>query len=383
MLINIEDLIGSDHDDTLIGDAGQHILEGGGGADHLDGGRIYKSTASYAGSGSAVSVNLGAGTASGGDAEGDVLINIGHLIGSDHDDTLTGDSGNNTLEGGGGADTLDGGGWQRDTASYAGSASGVVVNLEAGTGSGGDAEGDVLINIEDITGSDYDDTLTGDSGINLLRGGAGDDALYGGDGDDILIGHYGDDVLHGDDGDDRLYGDDGDDRLRGGFGNDVLYGGASDDILSGHYGDDVLNGDYGDDWLEGGEGDDVYYFGGYRSNHGDDTIVNHGESASEDLLRLQKVEADDLSFRQNGDDLVIDLNQYGTSVTIDDWYVGQNNRLDIELDDGSRLLASDVQVLVNAMAAFAPPGDGATDYTEAQRAVLDPLIAANWQMPAS
>ncbi len=163
--------------DTLIGGAG------------ID-------TATYADSGAGVTVDLAAGTGSGGTAEGDTLSEIENVTGSAQDDVLIGDSGANVLEGGsghdvlegaGGADTLDGGGGI-DTASYAGSSAAVDVDLGAGTASGGDAQGDTLSNIENLTGSAHDDTLTGDSGANVLTGGGGADTLTGGAGDDILIG---------------------------------------------------------------------------------------------------------------------------------------------------------------------------------------------------
>jgi Ca2+-binding RTX toxin-like protein len=82
--------------------------------------------ASYATSGSAVTVRLWDGAGSGGDAEGDTLDRHRECRGSDHDDTLVGDvggnvlraadgadalwgnSGDDTLEGGAGADALDG-----------------------------------------------------------------------------------------------------------------------------------------------------------------------------------------------------------------------------------------------------------------------------------
>jgi Ca2+-binding RTX toxin-like protein len=63
-------------------------------------------------------VDLNARTASGGDATGDSFRNFENLIGSAHNDDLTGNSaanwlfggaGNDTLRGGGGADTLIGG----------------------------------------------------------------------------------------------------------------------------------------------------------------------------------------------------------------------------------------------------------------------------------
>src|SRR3546814_17659561 len=68
------------------------------------------------------------------------------------------------------------GGSGTDTASYAGSANGVTVDLTTGTGLGGDAQGDTLSGIENLTGSNYDDTLTGDGGTNSLTGGNGNEA---------------------------------------------------------------------------------------------------------------------------------------------------------------------------------------------------------------
>ena len=58
------------------------------------------------------------------------------------------------LDGGTGADNLRGGAG-RDTASYANAAAGVTVSLAAGTGTVGEAAGDVLTEIENVTGSSF------------------------------------------------------------------------------------------------------------------------------------------------------------------------------------------------------------------------------------
>ena len=79
--------------------------------------------------------------------------------------TIIGNSGANIIEGKGGADTLDGGAGL-DTVSYASSAAGVTVTLTgavASLGTGGDAQGDSIKNFENITGSVFADTLTGDT----------------------------------------------------------------------------------------------------------------------------------------------------------------------------------------------------------------------------
>lgn len=119
-----------------------------------------------------VYVDLTKKTSRGGYAEKAVLDEIEHLVGSPHDDSLIGDEKPNVLEGGAGADDLDGR-QNRDTASYAGSTHGVDVNLETGFATGGHADGDMLTDIENLIGSDFNDFLTGNAGPNRLDGGAG------------------------------------------------------------------------------------------------------------------------------------------------------------------------------------------------------------------
>ena len=181
---SIENLIGSDFDDVLVGTAGVNHLEGGAGGDLLRGGSGFD-TASYAGSDARVVINLEVGFRSGGDAAGDRFDSIEGLAGSAHNDILVGTSGDNVLEGGAGGDVLRGGGGQ-DLASYAGSSSRVIINLEVGYRSGGDASGDRFDSIEGVIGSAHDDILVGTTGADVLRGGAGDDILRGGAGADVF-----------------------------------------------------------------------------------------------------------------------------------------------------------------------------------------------------
>src|SRR5262245_18011615 len=94
---------------------------------------------------------------------------------------------------------IDGGNGS-DMASYTDSTSGVTVNLLTGVNKGGTAEGDTLINIEKISGSNYDDTLVGDAGGNYLYGNAGKDNLQGNAGNDYITGGAGADAIDGGDG---------------------------------------------------------------------------------------------------------------------------------------------------------------------------------------
>lgn len=95
------------------------------------------------------------------------------------------------MEGGAGIDFLTGNG-TNDTASYTNSPAGVEVDLfvdEFGFGAAfADGYGavDVLVGIENVTGSAFADTLTGDDLANVLQGGAGDDMLTGNGGNDVF-----------------------------------------------------------------------------------------------------------------------------------------------------------------------------------------------------
>ena len=107
------------------------------------------------------------------------------LYGTILPDTIEGLAGNDTLFGSAGADVMDGGEGDTDRADYIDSPAAVDVSLLTGLGSGGDAAGDTLTGIEELAGSLFDDTLTGDDGANRLLGREGDDTLSGGDGNDV------------------------------------------------------------------------------------------------------------------------------------------------------------------------------------------------------
>ncbi len=311
-----DSLTGAGGADTLEGGDGNDTLVGGSGGDALAGGEGFD-IASYAGS-SAVVVNLATGAASLGDAAGDTLGGIEGLIGGSGSDNLTGnavanllsgENGNDTLtagegadtllgsagndrlfgeagddlvDGGAGADTLDGGNGQ-DTASYASAMSGVAVDLTAtGTQNTGGAGSDRLTSIENLVGSAFADTLSGNGGDNLVSGSAGNDVLSGGAGNDTLEGGAGNDTLNGGTGIDTASyasaaaavqvsltlsaqetggaGNDsvvGIENLIGSAFDDDLSGSGSGNWLTGGAGNDTLNGRNGDDTLEGGEGSDM------------------------------------------------------------------------------------------------------------------------------
>ena len=288
--------------------------------------------------------------------EAEVIRGLGgndSLYGRGGDDVLDGGPGNDTLIGGPGADDLIGGSGN-DTASYAGSRAGVTVRLHDLAPRGGDAQGDTfsetvtytyrekgvrlqaeLPDIENLTGSSYNDILAGDQRPNKLSGGSGNDTLYGGPGGDYrnadtmrggpgndhVFGGRGDDTLYGDSGadtlrggpdEDTLYGGTGDDTLDGGNDDDILEGGSGSDKLYGGDGDDILDGGYGDDVLEGGDGSDIFRF---SRNDGDDDIKGFDTSRRDgdriDLTDFEDIDSmDDLDIKQRGSDTRIDLDAF-------------------------------------------------------------------------
>ncbi|WP_050716768.1 retention module-containing protein [Aeromonas tecta] len=118
------------------------------------------------------------------------------LLGGAGNDNLNGGEGNDILVGGAGNDILDGG-VGNDTASYIDSAAGVTVIVNGASQATGGAGTDSLSNMENLVGSMFNDSLTGDGNANILSGLAGDDILSGGGGDDLLIGGTGSDTLTG------------------------------------------------------------------------------------------------------------------------------------------------------------------------------------------
>ncbi|MEZ5841019.1 MAG: LamG-like jellyroll fold domain-containing protein [Hyphomicrobiales bacterium] len=104
---------------------------------------------------------------------------------------LDGGAGDDVLVGGSGTDTIDGG-TGNDTVSYENSDAGVTVNLTTGVHAGGDADGDSIANVDNIIGSDHNDSLTGNADANTFTGGLGNDTVTGGDGADLLLYGLGD-----------------------------------------------------------------------------------------------------------------------------------------------------------------------------------------------
>jgi Ca2+-binding RTX toxin-like protein len=319
-LLGIEDVIATDGADSVTGDDGANSLDGGVGDDTLNGGAGDDTlnggdgddTVSYQGAPSGVTVDLQTDAASGG-AGADTLVSIEHVIGSEFGDTISGDAFANRLEGRGGDDVLNGraandtldGGAGSDTASYADAAGAVSIDLAAGVASGG-AGNDTLIGIENVQGSRFVDTLSGDDGDNLIRGMGSADQIAGGLGDDTLDGGAGKDVVSYANTAARVSVDlakgtaegEGSDTfvhvesVIGSSFNDLLRGGARANDLSGGAGADRLIGGGGHDQLTGGAGADRFIFTSVEDSRAHSAYDVITDLEAHDLIDLARIDAD-------------------------------------------------------------------------------------------
>lgn len=277
-------LHGGDGDDVLSGASGGDVLMGDAGTDTVD----------YSGATQSVSLDLGLGTATVGGGTPDQLTTIENANGSPGDDQMIGDAGPNVLSGGDGNDVLDGsagddrldGGAGTDTADYSAAPQGLILNLAGGKAIGDGT--DILLSIDNVIGSAFDDDMVGDAGANILLGGDGNDVLDGAEGDDTLDGGPGNDTADfgssttgvtvdlkagtatgagadtltsienatGTDKADNIQGSDGPNTLDGRGGPDVIHGRAGRDVISGGSGNDFLVGGDGGDTITGGRGRD-------------------------------------------------------------------------------------------------------------------------------
>lgn len=437
---------------------GNRLVDGGDGIDTIDYDGGAGDGAGYVRS--AVTIDLGAGTASGGGDFGlgtAVLVSIENASAGVYDDTLRGSSaanrlfgrgGNDTLVGVGGNDYLDGGNGNdsyyvstgdtivdssgTDTVYAAGSWT-LQSGLENLTATGSAAiqlHGNNSANV--LTGNDAGDYFNSRAGDDIMIGGAGNDnfdmstggignigtrSIDGGAGVDTLdydgyarsavtvdlgagtasgggtggagsatlasieraVGGAYNDSITGSSGDNELFGRGGNDNIQGGAGSDTLWGGVGDDTLAGNSGNDMLGGSYGNDTYQfgrGGGADTIRE----TARGGDGSWADNPTAGDSDTLHFGAgIDADQVWFERVANDLVASVIGTSDRIAIEGWYTGADNRVEqFRTSDGSVLLESQVQNLVNAMAAFAPPAPGASTLPAGYEAI-ETLIAANWQ----
>ncbi|HYC47443.1 MAG TPA: type I secretion C-terminal target domain-containing protein [Burkholderiales bacterium] len=320
-------LTGSNRTDSIEyfeGFGGNDTIHGNGGIDRIE----------YSQSGSGVTVNLVAGTATGG-AGNDTFTGIEQIMGSRFNDILTGDTGPNRIDGSDGNDTIQGGegddvllggagddsingsfgvdtidgGAGSDTLNRSGATTVQVINFVTGTNGG-----DTFVNMENATTSAFDDTLIGNGIANRLNGGAGNDLIVGGAGDDTLDGGENaagalpdNDALDysgstspvnvnlatgiatdGLGGTDRISNIE---RVIGTAGNDVLTGGDAtnndpqgSENFQGRGGNDLIDGGIGNDWAE--------YTNAAAGIVGDlaaGTVSNDGDGGQDTLVSVERL----------------------------------------------------------------------------------------------
>ena len=183
------------------------------------------------------------------------------------------------------------------------------------------------------------DTLWGDDGDDYLNAGMESDNVYGGTGDDIIEDPFGDDFLRGEAGDDVIVADLGLDLLFGGEGQDFIMGvtdtkevfaGVGNDFVLGGSAPDVLMGNEGDDWIEGGEGFDG--LSGGNSELFFNSIVD-----GHDILNGQGNDTD--YDGENGDDIMVQGAGIQRSNGMDgfDWAIHKGDAVGADSDLGIRV----------------------------------------------
>ena len=391
-------LSGGAGDDRIVANIGSDTVEGGAGADTMDGDVVDSSnsgyaaspvasdTLSYASSAEGVTIDLSRqyavvnatpaqqrahyATGVGGDAAEDRFRGFENVTGGMGNDRLTGDGWSNTLIGGPGADRLDGGVNRinpgadgvlgtaddatipdRDTVSYTGSSAGVTItfsqrrvnneDVAIGAGSGGDAQGDRLLNIERVIGTARDDMFIASNTTQLFHGGANaeddtdtpnvdeskdsDTVSYANldEGVSLVLGsvnHLNIENAIGGSANDGLTGNSDPNRLEGGAGADTLSGNAGADTLIGGPGTDALTGGEGNDLIIGGGGADTINGGGHvNARDGQDGRPHQfHETAIIAFLRVTPGIADvtDPSRGYDGDTLSYAGSNRGVDVTL-------------------------------------------------------------------
>jgi Ca2+-binding RTX toxin-like protein len=378
---NNDTLFGENGNDTLIGGANNDILIGGYGDDVLNGDAEFDAADyRYLTDGQYIVGSLEEGKVKALDSnetftsysdtsalvDTDTLISIETIVGGSGNDTLTGledasdtiaGNGTETLKGAGGDDwfkmtTGDSdkviGGEGSDTIDFSNNAfiaSRVVVDLDGGVATGG-AGSNLVTEIENVVGTDYNDTIRGSGDANKLEGGSGSDYIAGRDGDDTLIGDAGNDVLHS---------GTGKNTLLGGAGNDALYlsnGSTDGNRVEGGEGDDNIylrHGAGGSNILIGGDGNDDFFVESASGNDiqgglGDDDWIryydydNHdGDGWGDTRVKIDLSAGKTYNWDDTERDTFSDIeNAYGSRQG--DLLIGDTNDNDLRGHDGGDTL---------------------------------------------
>jgi Ca2+-binding RTX toxin-like protein len=430
---------GNTLNNVITGNSANNTLSGGTGADTMVGG-LGNDTYVVDNTGDVVTENVNEGTDTvqssvtytlGANVEnltltGSTAINgtgntlDNNLTGNSAANTLTGGAGNDTLSGGTGADTMIGG-LGDDTYVVDNTGDVVTENANEGTDTvqssitytlGNNVESLTLTGTTAInaTGNTLDNYLTGNSAANTLTGGAGNDTLSGGTGADSMIGGTGNDTYVVDNTSDVVTenANEGTDIVNSsitytlgsnvenltltgtaainGTGNtldNALLGNSANNTLTGNAGNDTLDGGAGNDSLVGGTGNDIYAF---MRGYGQDTITDYDTTpGNSDKVKFGSgINPIDVILVNNGTNLDIQINDSPDLLTVQNQNSGSANQVEVfETWDGSTLLSSQVDLLIQAMAGFSAQNGGMswTELIDQKPAQVQQILAQYWQPP--
>ena len=329
----IENAVGGSGNDIITGNDADNILSGAAGNDRMAGGKgsdlylvqdagdaVIEASGATAGREDAVFSLLATYTLPANVEQGGIVHpGSASLFGNALPNLLASGVGDNLLDGAGGIDTVD----------YVGALQYVVVSLAiAGSQATHGSGRDTLRHIENLSGSDFNDRLTGNAGVNVLSGGLGNDTLDGGLGNDSLIGGRGNDTYIVNAALDKVTetsklateidtvksavswvlganfekltltgsaaisgtGNTLANTITGNAAANILNGGSGNDILSGGAGNDTLIGGLGNDRLTGGSGLDSFRFLGAPNARTNADILADFRAADD------RIQLDDAAF---------------------------------------------------------------------------------------
>ena len=413
-------LNGFDTADFLNGLAGNDVLHGWAGNDRLDGGVGTDIMHGGTGddtyvvdvAGDVVVEAVGAGTDS-------VLSAIGYTL-PDHIENLTltgsaaingsgnslanllaGNSAANRLDGRGGADRMAGGGGN-DTYVIDNGGDLVTENPGQGTDSVLSAVCHALAtNVEnltltgtgtiDATGNTLNNILVGNAANNRLSGGTGADTMQGGAGNDVYVVERVADVITERPGEgldtveaslNWTLGANIENLVLTGASAISAIGNELGNSLTGTAGWNYLAGRGGADILTGGAGADLYVF---ERGGGTDRIVENDPTpgVADRLLLESGIQPLEMTLSRSGNDLLLALRSNGDAVAFQEWYRGPAFQVEVvQAGDGRRLAASQVDLLIQAMATYTAGSGLSWAQAVAERpADVEAILAAHWQPP--
>jgi len=171
---------------------------------------------------------------------------------------------------------------------------------------------------------------------------------------------------------------DGDKWLKAGLDLAPYRGTAAKNTIYGTAQAETFIAGAGADTLLGGAGNDIYLLD--RGDGADTIQENDSTAGNTDVLQFMAgINSDQLWFRKASNNLEVSIIGTADKAVVKDWYLGNAYHVEqIKSGDGKLLQDTQVDKLVQAMAAFTAPAMGQTSLTAAQQTALAPVLAASW-----